>query len=175
MITLISKILRDYAKERGIKSPNAFSNIHGFPQSTFNEWWNGHTAPGKIEHRQKLFELTKNPLFNGTLTEKNKQLLLAVVEESTTPATAPPKEDQSTIRAKRLASLIQAANDDLTFLIMTEDKKGRSLTRQLVKKSLGDQGLTNFSVNVRALTTETTRSTLLRDGMIQSEKKEEVK
>ena len=173
MRPLISKILRDYAKSHGLRNQSSFSKTYGFPESTCSDWWSGRSVPGKKAHRQKMFELTGNPLFDGPLTNEKKQKLLAKVEqEEAQLSLIPSPEDKQTIRARRLAALIQAANDDLTHLVMADDKRGRNLTRQLVKKSLGDRGLTAYSVNVRALTTEMTRLTLLRDGLIPSVTKE---
>lgn len=146
---VIQHVLFDWMERNGIKQRSEAARIVGAPKSTFGDWCRGTAVPKIKAQRVRLFELTKNPLFQGSLTEELKQLALSEY-----------KPDKEMIRCiNRLEHLIKAMIPDLHCVV----QDGSFIDRERLRQSLTDKELVEFSTLARALSSEDARNLLLSE------------
>ena len=152
----ISVVLQTYAREHGIDNSKDLAVHLGVPRETCREWWIGKNVPRNKVHRQKLFELTGDAIFKGKLTSENKRAALSPPKLST--------EDQECVQ--RTVYLILGLFPDLRKILASEDDQVRFLVREKIKEMVGSKAISDFSMMVRALTTEMARKQLISDKML---------
>jgi len=154
MKNTISVVLRNFIHEKGFKNPNQFAKTHGFPSTSFNNWYNGEAVPRAPRHRQKLFKLTNHPIFEGGLTrEKRRQSLTPIV----------PRQALGE-RANRLGQLIKAVLPDIKWMVLNGDVRVRDEIRAII----GEQKLAEFTVLARAFSSEDSLELLQKSSQLPS-------
>lgn len=146
---VIQHVLSDWMERNGIKKRSEAARIAGVPKSTFGDWCRGTAVPKIKAQRARLYELTKNPLFQGPLTEEIKVLSLSEY-----------KPDKEMNRCTdRLKHLIKAIIPDLHCVV----QDGSLVDREGLRQALTDSELVEFSTLARALSSEDARNLLLSE------------
>lgn len=137
---LIQYVLQTWAREQGCRGVSEAADKAGFKRSTFGYWFRGENVPKVRSQREKLYQLTKHPIFKGALTKELKALSLAEYKTENGMATC----------RERLSRLISAIIPDLQCVV----NNGTVVDREHVRSSLSTTELVEFSTLARALSSE---------------------
>lgn len=153
--TKVSCALKKWAREKGYETKADIYKALGLPKSTVTDWLCGRKAPQIPEVRAKLFQLTGDPIFQGSLTVQKKK-------ESLEPPEAVKVETRDyQLKVERINHLIAALLPDLADIM-----KAPAPIRQQVRAILG-KNMELFLNSARALNSETTYQIMEKEGLIQ--------
>lgn len=137
---VITYVLKAMMRVHGYQTATQAAMENGFPRSSFKDWCNGHCVPKLMPHREKLFILTGNPLFQGPLSKEQKRKALEEYAPST----------DMRERADRVVCLIRAMGPDLQAIVI----QGDATIRDYVRNQLTSDQLIHFTNCARALSSE---------------------